>query len=805
MGIVAWVLQAYGVLTGTASLVAAAHGWLEHNRNCSAEELFEKCYRSSFERSKAKFAHLAEESNRELVGLDDPNVGKAIKALSDSDLASGPSRDALIRSTAPLFRTTVIIPGFASTDEELDRVVSGVLADAVEQFVAELPTDEQAYREVMLAGHENMLAGQQQQSAVLGELQEGVAELLHRQNTRNAERAKQVVLQSGRPSLGNPFRLIRAEDFNHDYALLARLFHVPSDYDEIRGRPHVVLAGGRGSGKSMILRCLSVDTELARAGDGRGAAGYAESGLDYFGVYLKLARGYFHDLQPTEVMSREAVVTLFQHRFNMQLAKALTRSLASQRTALGMDSRSEQRVAEAISQLVNPSSETMSTFDALSGLIDQESQAIGLYVGDSLLGQGGRYEGHYTYAHEFPGALCEVVVEEIGALRGSRIYFLLDEFENLLPYQQQVVNTIIKLRPESLCLKIAVRNLGWKIQTDLQGEPVQYPRDYVPIVLDYEPYDQDYWSLLTGIARRRLQAEACAETDIERLLPELRLREEMGKSELDTALQEHLSARGEKLEALRGERVAELHHNLDMALAFRILRGQGRERAKRYSGLRTLAMLSSGIISAFMELCKVAFYLAEAHGIDARAGKAIPCEVQSEAAHTVSQFSLDQISKNIPETGEKLRLLVTDLGDIFRERLLFHESAPETLRMTLEDPQRLTAESAGNLARLLKDGVMWSVLHRRKAGETYRPKHSTQVRPDEYVLNRIYAPALEISHRARWRCPFTVSDLRDLVDLSRREVAKDRLVQRQRPAMPGEQAGLFTEEAEEVVNGDAIG
>ncbi len=36
-------------------------------------------------------------------------------------------------------------------------------------------------------------------------------------------------------------------------------------------------------------------------------------------------------------------------------------------------------------------------------------------------------------------------------------------------------------------------------------------------------------------------------------------------------------------------------------------------------------------------------------------------------------------------------------------------------------------------------------------------------------------------------------------------MAKDRLVQRQRPAMPGEQAGLFTEEAEEVVNGDAIG
>lgn len=68
--------------------------------------------------------------------------------------------------------------------------------------------------------------------------------------------------ESGRSEFKNPFRIVKAEDFDHNYPLLATLFREPANYDLIRGRDNLILAGGRGCGKLMILRSLAVPTAV---------------------------------------------------------------------------------------------------------------------------------------------------------------------------------------------------------------------------------------------------------------------------------------------------------------------------------------------------------------------------------------------------------------------------------------------------------------------------------------------------------------------------------------------------------------
>jgi len=57
----------------------------------------------------------------------------------------------------------------------------------------------------------------------------------------------------------NPFRRVRAEYFHNNYPLLASVFAEPEKekYDMIQGENPIIIFGGRGSGKTMILKSLT--------------------------------------------------------------------------------------------------------------------------------------------------------------------------------------------------------------------------------------------------------------------------------------------------------------------------------------------------------------------------------------------------------------------------------------------------------------------------------------------------------------------------------------------------------------------
>ncbi len=216
----------------------------------------------------------------------------------------------------------------------------------------------------------------------------------------------------------------------------------------------------------MILRSLSLPAALKlrqlQQGDNERPQTFEESGLDYIGVYYKLARGYFYNWTPDCKLSIDAAIHLSQHTLNMVLLAAAIETLQESRTKkiLSIPPDVEQRATEGIGQILG--------IDLLGGgfpklqqaLLD-EQRRVGNYVGKlAARHRSSEYMGHHTSIHDFLDRCCGLLKNCLPSIKDCRFYFLLDEYENLADFQQTIVNTLAKLRPFSLSLKIATRPLA---------------------------------------------------------------------------------------------------------------------------------------------------------------------------------------------------------------------------------------------------------------------------------------------------------------------------------------------------------
>jgi hypothetical protein len=190
-----------------------------------------------------------------------------------------------------------------------------------------------------------------------------------------------------------------------------------------------------------------------------------------------------------------------------------------------------------------------------------------------------------------------------------------------------------------------------------------------------------------------------------------------------------------------------------------------------------MILLSSGIIRYFLELCGTSYYFALQDKIDVKKGTPMPIKAQKDAAYTLSSYHLGEIARNISDHGPKIRQFTIDIGDIFRQKLLHHLSEPEAARIRIVDPHRLYTSDFEETDKLLDLAKMHSVLQEFSG----RPKHVTDVRPEEYVLNRIYSPDLRFSPRYRWATEFTCSNIKSLLDPDKRKKTKSQLIKKVTP------------------------
>ena len=252
-------------------------------------------------------------------------------------------------------------------------------------------------------------------------------------------------------------------EWRHDD--IGPLFVVPPYFDQLLDQRPTFLVGGRGTGKTTALRSLRFDSASSPAQK------VTESAL---GLYIRLNKNRVRAFQDggrsNSVWSR-----VFAHYFNL-LAVIEFVQVCRLRLIIGgpdiIDLESAGSLARQFG--IHGVNSVKHLEDSLEDLLT----TLELYVNNTAVMQP-----PLLSAAEAPLRAIASVAKRAGRF----VYCCIDEYENLLDYQQGVLNTYIKHSESPLTYKVGVKRFGLRNrETSDSADLLVEPDDYSVVDLSTE-------------------------------------------------------------------------------------------------------------------------------------------------------------------------------------------------------------------------------------------------------------------------------------------------------------------------------
>jgi hypothetical protein len=594
--------------------------------------------------------------------------------------------------------------------------------------------------------------------ASLRALVEGLTQTVQRERT-----ASSVVAEALKPDSKNPFRHLRAEFFEDRPDLHAKAFAPPDalKVGALEEMKPCFLEGSRGTGKSMLILSLRARNFLSRTTASRTA-------MPVFGFYLKLSRGAVcnagiisgRDWDPeslpvadgaqiSDVAAQELTIQMIESLFS-ELAYCLNNGL------LTCDAHAERALADAADTLMfDATDDRVHSLETLLDKLGQSHKKIATFIRRRFIYSETVSVPFASFDLEQLKRTVKLIRRYVPALKSSMFAVLLDEYENLFPYQQRIVNGFVKLGPPDLSVKVAKKFASGDTAGTTTGQELQETHDYTRIALTYDVENTTersaYHELLRHMIVNIFQSSELGPVDVDALLPEAS-EAEVPEDRLTEEVARLWRLSVDELEALPdSERRDKFTYYREAAIYRALKRPGGRRPDKRFAGFEQLAFVSSGVIRYFQEILSVSYHLTFGPEAPRQGHLTLPPAKQTQAVHFVSEHNLTTLSRNVERHGEVLKYFLLDLGDCLRHKLLNHSSEPEAARLTINDPGALEGAEMAPLKRILSIGAREGVFQTKEGLPAFRPKHQSDPQPSEFNICRIFAPALDISPRLRWR------------------------------------------------------
>jgi len=552
------------------------------------------------------------------------------------------------------------------------------------------------------------------------------------------------------------------------------LFVTPTYLTKLEARRPCILVGGRGTGKTTALQSLKFDSCLERLQ----ISGQSFGDQEYFGFLIRINKNRvrsFHGRDETLDWGK-----YFSHYFNLLACIELTllTSWLQEQSGKFLPAEAIQAIAIdlGILDFVGVSA------PELGVAIKNQISKLQLKVNNPT----SSLEVVLSMA-ESPIRTFVDALEECGLSEGRTIFCCIDEYENLLDYQQAILNTYIKHAAPPLSYKIGVRKNGLRNRQTLDGQDLlKTPDDYYEI----EIADEGFEYFAKQVASVRLKAARASGVPVpdklSEFLQDLSLAEEaellganrVAKAVLhelkDTSALEYFQSKpshetyflkywqaseGSSIVTLANDWIANEREwqvrlgNYGYASLFWLSKGnKGARIRKYYCGERIYLALASGNIRYFLELidCSVTHELSE--GKKFPENLSISPKSQTLAAREVGERRLNQL-EGLADHGVQLKRLVLAIGKVF------FELAREPLGKTPEVTSFILsgkADAISKISDMLGEGVGHLAFEVEPATKL---TSRAETREDEYRLHRIFSAFFEISHRKKRRMTFDARDL----------------------------------------------
>ena len=592
-------------------------------------------------------------------------------------------------------------------------------------------------------------------------------------------------------SIKNPFINCTARDMSADEVVRFwcspyKCYEIDESELYLSSTP-IIVEGARGSGKTMILKHLSIDCQKMNMDSGN----YLNSIIDngYLGIYFRYSANYSHffdSIKLLDVSEKNNIIDIY-----LQLSLTV-------------------RFFDSILLFEKEISD-----DCISKICDGFSHIIGEQV-DSILAIKKEIVGiiqeidkniRFTYQglnYSIPEVSSTLLIDSITLVRNSipsfdnvLILLIIDEYENIGIYQE-IVNTYIKqCEGCGYSFRIGVRPEGiLDYKTSVSNEFIQDGRDFKTFKLSLSLKDrknkEEYKQFVENVLNIRLSEEpffSANNINIRKLLGyKENYKEEansigdkrkhfddayrLNKNDDNERIDEVCSFPDKITEAylvmryLRGMSLDDIEqlkrdienditspeykkYKYDISNKYNViltywLLGKNKI-SKKYYSLMTFINLSSGSVYDVIGLCRILFSKLDDSFFDnIKDNLPIDSNIQSLAAEEYAQSQLEKVLHN-QEYGQQMYNFAVNMLGIFA---YYHKddlalSYPETNQFYLAD----SFNESGINRSIWKSLLNWGVIIKKQNYQ--RQSLSSSHKANLYYLNMIYYPIFNISPRLR--------------------------------------------------------
>ena len=602
----------------------------------------------------------------------------------------------------------------------------------------------------------------------------------------------------------------RAEEFGYD---LWEEFVIPPYFGELEimhSRKPNIIVGGRGCGKTMLLRYLCHETQFSSK------RSYIQSNaLNRIGLYWKI------DTQFSKTMTKRGEEeniwsSAFVHMGVLILGLEILKSLESiQKSSLLLNDQNFLTSFD-FSALEGFDSSIPNGFNNLKDYLKKSFNQFQMWVGNYR---------KLSAPNFFPLAFIKELISLIKAqnhlLRNSDFNVYIDEYENLLPEQKRIVNTWVKHSESPLIFNLAMKRNAFGERMTVGNEQIAGIHDYrefdIEILLDryYEIFAaeilllrlqkyginnsilaDDLFSVAEEIieTRKSVNYKNLTLNRVKEIFPgysqkelaEIVIKDKILNNRIKELLKKALEKRKSKssYEEYFDENYPEV-----MVVLFALLNRKSIEEVTilkeldllksgepnsftnstgwvhnnfigcllflystlgricpLYSGFDTFCKMSKGNIRHFLELCFKS--IANSNTPD-KSVQYIDQKNQAAAVKQVSTSLLKEV-RALGSQGNSLYSFVIRLGTIFEYcRDNPAQSEPEQNHFTIKN------DTSKDTQDFLDELVKWSVLYEEKLTKQKGTESGV-----EYILNPIYSSYFSISFRKKRRIVFSDEEFR---------------------------------------------
>ncbi|WP_421895137.1 hypothetical protein [Marinoscillum sp.] len=620
-----------------------------------------------------------------------------------------------------------------------------------------------------------------------------------------------------------PLAQNRTEELGYD---LWKSFVLPpyfENLDILNSKKPKVIVGGRGCGKTMLLRYLSHSTKFSIS-----RKSIDRSEILHIGLYWRVDT-QFASLMNKRGLDDEVWQNAFEHLACLLISNEILKSLSSIAKS-SFDGVSEISISQLRLDELRPFDHRIpSNILEFSKHIKKQIRHF-----QSWLNNIKKTQEPIFYPRSFIDSLIDEIQSQIPELGSSSFYVYLDEYENLIGYQKRLVNTWVKHSEPPLIFNLAMKKNSFHERRTIGNEQISdihdfrvYPIEEYLWEDDFEvfaaeilflrfyyqglkdvPIDPDFLKDVNKIGHRKedkykesirskanqIFPESTREKLVDEIFSESNLYERfeenlskaLGSKNSKRATEEFIDQDFKEASLINTCLIYRDKPGVELVLSeFQKLQAGNLNKytgqtgwinnnfygtylmffeplnrpCKFYSGYSTFCSLSRGNIRYVLELCHKSLIRGEISDSLEEKGDSLKVDLDKQAD------AAKQVSKAFLEEVKTYGKLGNNLYMfVLRLGSIFHHAHK---RLTQSEPEQnhfsldnIDLDEGDYLKEFLNEAIKWSVLIEEKS-----TKEKAEAKTDfnEYILNPIYAPYFHISYRKKRKLTFSKNEFEILV------------------------------------------